>query len=120
MKYFLLLLIAAFVCCQENATVFDPNDASNLEGKWVDMTGTLPPDWHYDFHNGLLTQSYVNFGSIITSLSYPYAYRGDTVFIGGDATNTPRMLVVYFECEDVVKVNHLGAMINHQFWLKRE
>ena len=107
--------------CKDNDPIsHDSHDATRIEGNWVDLTGTLSPDWHYSFDRGLLTMQYEKAGATITTLTYPYATRHDSVFIGGDATNTPQIWTLEFECDEVVKVNRVGALISQEFWLKRE
>ncbi len=112
---------AFYIGCREHDPFpFDAHDAHNIEGRWVDMVGTLNPDWHYHFDQGLLTQSYEAFGGTLTTLTYPYAIRADSVFIGGDANNLPRVWVLAFECADVVMVTQTNAGFGTRFWLKRE
>lgn len=111
----ILSVIITLNCCRQ-----DPPEPYSIEGRWVDLTGTLSPEWHYHFEDGILTQSYVQFGAQITKLTYPYAIRDSLVYIGGDTTNAPREWQVHFECDDVIRVTQTGAMINHRFWLKRE
>jgi len=123
MKYiFFILAVFLLACRKETPQLFipDPHDATRIEGHWADMTGTLAPDWHYHFDAGLLTQSYTKAGATLTSLTYPYAIRRDSVFIGGDATNIPRTWLLEFECEEVVMVTQSAAALGQRFWLKRE
>lgn len=122
MKYIFSLFICTlllFSCKKEPAPPPDPLDASRIVGNWRDMTGTFSPDWNYQFEDGILTQSYDKFGAQLTTLTYPYAIRNDTIIIGGDVTNIARKWVVYFECQDVVKVTQVGFLFGQQFWLSR-
>jgi len=116
-----MLLVALFIGCKEKEDLpLDQFDAQRIEGRWVDMTGTLAPDWHYHFDGGLLTQSYIKAGATITALTYPYAIREDSIFIGGDLTNAPRVWLVDFECDEVVQISQEAAVLGQRFWLKRE
>lgn len=116
-----LLLLLPFLSCKEKVEPTpNPLDASRIEGRWVDMTGTLFPDWHYHFDQGLINQQYEQAGAVLADLTYPYATRKDSVFIGGDATNPPRTWVLNFECEEIVEVRQVGVAIGARFWLRRE
>jgi hypothetical protein len=115
-----LLLLPLISCKKDVLPDPSPSDASRIEGRWVDMTGTLYPDWHYHFEAGLLTQSYIKAGATITALTYPYAIRQDTVFIGGDATNAPRVWLLHFECHEITEVVQSAPAFSQRFWLRRE
>jgi len=110
-----IALILPLVSCDK-----DPEPQPSIEGRWVDMTGTFAPDWHYHFDSGILTQSYIKAGTTITTLTYPYAVRDNIVIIGGDATNAPREWHLLFECHEVVQVTQSATMLSQRFWLKRE
>lgn len=112
----IVLLVASMATsCKDQ----DPPVLS-IEGSWSPMI-PAHPEWVYDFREGLLTQSITDFGVVITTLTYPYAVRQDTVWIGGDANNLPRVWLLAFECPDIVRVNNIspGAVLSPQFWLKR-
>lgn len=112
-----ILLVIPLISCKEQ---HEATPMPSIDGRWQDLTGTLNPEWHYHFDRGLLLQSYEDFGATLTTLTYPYATRHDSVFIGGDATNAPRVWVLEFECADVVKVRNVGQVLGATFWLKRE
>lgn len=120
LTYIMLALLAALLILPLVSCEKDPPPQPTIEGRWVDMTGTFAPDWHYQFQNGLLTQSYIKAGTTITTLTYPYAVRDSTVIIGGDATNPPREWHLLFECHEVVQVTQSATMLSQRFWLKRE
>lgn len=122
MKKTNLLLFATLLlfACQKDPSPPANSDASRIEGHWVDLTGTLAPDWQYHFNQGVVTQSFVHYGAVLSSLTYPYAIRSDTVFIGGDIANAPRTWVVYFQCDEVVEVKQVGLLLGHRFWLKKQ
>ena len=113
-----LSLLAASMTMSCNKEPDPP--APGIEGRWTPM---LPahPEWTYDFRDGLLTQSITDFGVMITSITYPYAVRQDTVWIGGTVTDMPRTWLLEFECADIVRVTNIspGATLSTQFWLKR-
>lgn len=92
----------------------------SIEGHWADLTGSINPDWHYHFDNGLLTQSYIIAGTTITSLTFPYAIRDTVIIIGGDINNPAREWAYSFECNDVLRITEQDHVINRRFWLKRE
>jgi hypothetical protein len=115
-----LLLLPLISCKKDVLPDPSPSDASRIEGRWVDMTGTFAPDWHYHFNGGLLTQSHIKAGATLTALTYPYAIRNDSIFIGGDLTNAPRVWLVDFECDEVVEISQEAAVMGQRFWLKRE
>jgi len=121
MKNLILILLLFVVACRDSdGPVFNPTDATMIEGHcWADLTGTVGPEWCYCFERGLLTQTYYGFGATFSSLSFPYAIRHDTVLIGGDANNPPRTWLLFFECDEVARVT-TSAALNHRFWLKRE
>ncbi len=119
LAYLLLICLAAlmilpFISCKE------PEAPNTIEGDWIDLTGSIYPDWHYHFERGILTQKYEKFGATLTTITFPYATRGDSVFIGGNSTNDPRIWVLSFECADVVKVQSVSATFGPTFWLTRE
>jgi hypothetical protein len=115
-----LLLCITILSCQKEKPDHSPTDASGIQGEWVELTGTLQPDWKYSFDDGLLTQSYEAFGSVLTTLTFPYATRQDTVFIGGDTNNQTRIWILYFECHEIVQVRDASSLLGQKFWLKRE
>lgn len=114
-----LLAMLSFISCKKDPQP-STDYAAGIEGRWVDMTGTFAPDWHYHFEDGLLTQHYFKAGVTLSILSYPYAIRDSTVIIGGDATNAPRGWRLNFECSDVVQVIQYSPQFGQRFWLKRE
>jgi hypothetical protein len=121
MKYtFLFALLICLSACHKDPPPPEPHYAATIEGRWVDMTGTFSPNWHWQFEAGLLTQYYFQANTVITTLTYPYALRDSTIIIGGDATNFPREWDVLFECEDVVQVTQSNTQLSQRFWLKRE
>lgn len=115
-----LLFTLPFLSCEKDPPPPNPLDASRIEGRWVDMTGTFSPDWHYNFDNGLLTQTYIKAGATLSELTYPYAIRDSTIIIGGDANNAPREWSVNFECHEVVQITQSQTQIGQRFWLTRE
>lgn len=120
MKKLCITLVACcliFAACQKAPEPIPPS----LEGgTWIDLTGSINPDWHYQFDDGLLTQSYVVAGTTITTLTYPYALRDSLIVIGGDTNNPPREWAYSFECHDVLRITERNQVLNRRFWLKRE
>ena len=114
------LLVLPLISCHKEGPPPEPDYATAIEGRWVDLTGTFAPDWHYHFEAGLLTQYYIKAGATLSELSFPYAIRDSMIIIGGDATNAPREWHLLFECEDVVQVTQKTSSLGQRFWLKRE
>lgn len=112
MKHFVFLLLIFLFSCHKEPISPDASDASRIEGTWSSL---LPahPDWKYDFHKGLLTQSVQDFGQPLSVNTYPYAIRKDTIFIGGDATNAPRWWITKFKCDSLVECKTGGVSIIH-------
>lgn len=114
--FFLLLFVYA---CEKDVSL-QANDASRIENAtWKSLTATTP-DWKYTFDKGILIQSLPAFSTVITSYTFPYAIRHDTVFIGGDATNPPRTWIVTFHCDSVAQVQELGITISTVKYLKKQ
>ena len=108
----LSILLTLLSCAERDA-------APTIEGRWYSM---LPshPNWLYDFHNGLLTQSVTEFGAVVSTRTYPYAERGDTLIIGGDLSNPVRRWVLTFESAGIVAVEQLDVQFITLRYLKRE
>jgi hypothetical protein len=53
----------------------------------------------------------------ITTQEYVYAIKSDSVFIAGSGGQ--RIWVVYFECDDVVQITEIEALLGAKRWLKR-
>ena len=119
-----LLLLAAFVlspiltsCSGQKEPVY------TIEGRWEAM---LPahPNWVYDFHNGLLTQTVSDFGAVISQRQYPYTVRYssspiDTLFVGGDTHEPARTWLLDFECATIVHLQAIGTPFNGLQYLRR-
>lgn len=117
MKHLLLLLLAfTLYTCHKP----DPVAPERLEGHWLRI---LPehPEWNYDFQDHLLTQYIIDFGDTITLLQFPYATRGDTVLIGGDPQNEPRVLLFNFICDSVANVRDIspGVLISPVMYFRK-
>ena len=105
MKQFCLLLLALclFSNCRDQ-----PPPAPTIEGYWHQLIPQHPPwEWHFD--NGILTQSVQDFGATLTTLQFTYAVRDDTVFIGGDGNNDPRILLIRFLGDGAIEAKQLPA-----------
>lgn len=111
------VLVAALVASCGDGQRPMPADCG-IQGRW---TALVPdnPDWQYHFERGLLTQFTTFAGTTISEKQYPYALRGDTLLIGGDAHDAPRRWVLRFECCDVVEIQHLAGPIATPRWLRR-
>ncbi len=90
-----------------------------IEGAWARLTDPEWKGWHYTFQDNILTMAYHTGPTVVSTLQYPYAERGDTLLIGGDTLNDPQTWVLHFECAEVVEVRQVGAMIGERFWLKK-
>lgn len=91
----------------------------SIEGEWYNLTHSSP-DWLYTFRNGLLTQSVSHAGVPLSTKTYPYAERGDTLYIGGDQQDPPRRWLLRWECHNVVEVRQLDVQFSTLRWLVRE
>ncbi|MBL7780674.1 MAG: hypothetical protein JNM22_05605 [Saprospiraceae bacterium] len=117
---YLILLPILFLQCQKEMPEPNPKDASRIEGRWESL---LPsnPEWAYSFEDGFLTQTHTNFGTVLSSQTYTYATRNDTVFIGGSGLNMERRWKVYFHCDSIVEARTAtpGSVLAPTIWLKR-
>jgi len=118
MRAILILIVLAFLSSCQNAKepLPSPNDANRIEGHWRSLTPTTPK-WQYTFKDGFLVQKVDDFGVNITTQEYVYAIKSDSVFIAGSGGQ--RIWVVYFECDDVVQITEIEALLGAKRWLKR-
>lgn len=100
----MLLLLLPAACGDDKEPLL------TIEGQWQAL---LPahPNWLYEFHNGLLTQSITDFNAVISTRTYPYTERGDTIYIGGDLNNDTRKWLVTWESPNVVHIEVLNPTL---------
>lgn len=108
----LAILASVFTSCG------DKDPVPTIEGRWSAMQ-PLHPDWVYDFRNGILTQSIYIGNTNVTTHSYVYSQRGDTIYIGGDRNTDPRTWVVQFESWNILHVQPQNVKINNLQYLRR-
>ena len=87
------LLFGAFIWTQALLSCRDVEHLQIIDGDWR-QTAPASPGWTFHFDNGILTQRVDKFGGTITALQFTYAQRGDTLYIGGDEHNGPRLWIV--------------------------
>jgi hypothetical protein len=79
-----------------------------IEGAWR-QTAPASPGWLYDFRDGIVTQTVKDFGATLSQLTFTYAERGDTLYIGGDGVNAPRVWVKTMLGDADMKVREMPA-----------
>lgn len=110
----IMLMLVAFSCGDGNKPPLP-----SIEGEWRSLI-PKQPDWRYQFRRGLLTQYTTVGNTTISSKTYPYAERGDTLYIGGDQFDPPRRWLLKWECHTVVEVKQLDVQFPQLWWLRRE
>lgn len=85
-------LLAIFGYCASACRDVDALPA--IEGDWR-QTAPASPGWTYTFDNSIVTQRVKDFGATLSTLQFTYAQRGDTLYIGGDENNPPRLWLIH-------------------------
>lgn len=75
---YLLPLLALLAGCRDK----DPLPPG-IEGEWRQLIPVNPPT-HYRFRSGLMTREVVFGSAPVATVQRPYAFRSDTLYIGGD------------------------------------
>ena len=99
-KKALFLLMVVVVACRHESPL------PTIEGQWKQLVPDHPA-WEYDITDNLFRQTVTDFGVVLSDLQFPYAQRGDTLFIGGDAVNLPRVWVVRLIGDKAAEVQEL-------------
>jgi hypothetical protein len=121
MKYLFLFLSTLFLFCKKEPITlqYSPRDAARIEGNWRSLNNS--PTKTYHFERGFLIQQVHVGPTPVWSYEFLYATRLDTVFIGGDSINSPRVWTCYFHCDSLVEVAQSnGGLLSQTFFLKRE
>lgn len=111
-SFLIFILLFAISSCDKETT--DP-----LQGSWESIVPNRP-EWVYSFDRGVMTQTTAFGGSVLSVKQYPYAERGDTLVIGGDATDAPRRWLITFTGSDVIEIVHLDGALATPKFLKRK
>ena len=116
-----LIFVVSIFCFANCKKEVDLPQERTIEGEWAHLL-PVHTDWHYYFNDGLLTQSLPITQVIVTSQVYTYAIRHDTVFIGGNASNAPRVWQVQFHCDSIVEVHDItpGIVVSQVMLLKKQ
>lgn len=101
MRGLFILLLFCLIACRH-----DQEPKPTIEGEWVQLVPNHP-NWEYDISDNLFRQTVTDFGVVLSDLQFPYAQRGDTLFIGGDAANNPRIWIVRLIGERAAEVTEL-------------
>ncbi len=123
MKYFkafaLIYALAACVhyACHKEENLIPP---PTIEGHWVNFVPSHP-DWQYNFDRNLLTQYIVDFGDTLFTQEYTYAVRNDTLLIGGNGANLPRILMVKFWSDQITEIHNItpGVQLAPVLYLRK-
>lgn len=86
---------------------------SGIEGRWRQTTS---PWWLLDFDNNILIQKAKVGGSTVSMLQFTYAERGDTIYIGGDLDNPPRIWVVRLLSDNDLKAIQIAPDTTAPVW----
>lgn len=89
-----------------------------IEGRWHQLTG-LTGDRYHTLHDNLLTQDTYAAGTLVASLQFTYAQRGDTLIIGGDGTNPPRTWITRLIGDQVMEVRERVGLFELYYLLER-
>jgi hypothetical protein len=84
LRFLLLFCLVTAACSHE--------PLPGIEGEWRQVVPAHPV-WLYSIRDNIFHQTVTDFGQVLADRQFPYAQRGDTLFIGGDANQVPRVWV---------------------------
>jgi len=113
MKRATLLLALSILSCRDQYP-----DPPGIEGRWKQLTGITGERYHTLQDNLLTQETYVG-NTLVASLQFTYALRGDTLIIGGDGANQPRTWITRLIGDQVMEVRERAGMFELYYLLER-
>jgi len=89
-----------------------------IEGRWRQLTGITGERYHTLQDNLLTQETYVG-NTLVASLQFTYAQRGDTLIIGSDGANSPRTWITRLVGDQVMEVRERAGMFELYYLLER-